>query len=141
MMKLSGWKHRLEAFAATRRKAVETQSSHRREGAGRHKNTPGPPVNGENISLDVPFYRTAAWWHAFPRLPCPQNELTHPAGVGAQLSRPDQGHDPGDESTQSGVSRLGYCLWRTAGLCAAVSRSLAEAVARSGRAASSRATL
>src|SRR5438034_7097840 len=58
MMKLSGWKHRLEAFAATRRKAVETQSSHRREGAGRHKNTPGPPVNGENISLDVPFYRT-----------------------------------------------------------------------------------
>src|SRR6266567_4417329 len=92
MMKLSGWKHRLEAFAATRRKAVETQSSHRREGAGRHKNTPGPPVNGENISLDVPFYRT------FP---------TAPAATGNIFKLQD------DSAKVTFLNCLtGPCLWR-----------------------------
>jgi hypothetical protein len=46
------------------------------------------------------------------------------ARVGAQLSDPQPRSEPGDESTQGSLSRLGHSLCGDPGLCSALSRGM-----------------
>src|ERR1039458_3242369 len=59
---------------------------------------------------------------------------TDAARVGAQLSDHQQRFDPGDESAEGTVSRLGHCLCRYPGLCPALSGGMVEQDCASRRA-------
>jgi hypothetical protein len=55
-----------------------------------------------------------------------RKRIADAARVGAQLSDDQQRSEPGNESTQGSVSRLGHCLCGYPGVCSALSRGMVE---------------